>query len=193
MIIGDRESITFFEYTMDQLSLYQTVYQILNKTTPLRFDCGKLCGRACCQNLACDMETGEDSGMYLFPGEEQFLQTAAFLDIIPVFFEFSPGSPISLATCKGQCDRSFRPLACRIFPLTPYLTEKDILLIRIDPRSVPICPLAQDLERTNLHPDFINAVRKACRILITDPGIKDYVAGLSRMFDEYNHFLGEKF
>lgn len=175
---------------MEQLSLYQTAYQILNKTTPLRFDCGKLCNRACCQNLACDDEAGEDSGMYLFPGEEKLLQKAPFLDIIPVHFEFSPGSPIFLATCKGQCDRNLRPLACRIFPLTPYLTGKDILVIRMDPRAIPICPLAEDLERNKLHPDFVNTVRKACRLLVTDPLIKDYITGLSRMFDEYNHFLG---
>lgn len=175
---------------MDQLSLYQTAYQILNKPTPLRFDCGKLCGRACCQNLDCDTEAGEDSGMYLFPGEEMLLQSAAFLEIIPVHFEFSPGSPIFLATCKGRCDRNLRPLACRIFPLTPYLTEKDILVIRMDPRAIPICPLAQDPDRNNLHPDFVNNVRKTCRILIADPLIKDYITGLSRMFDEYNHFLG---
>ncbi len=182
---------------MDQFSLYQTAYQILNKSTPLRFDCGKLCNRACCQNLACDIEAGEDSGMYLFPGEEHMIQEAVskgapvFFDIIPVHFEFNPHIPISLATCKGQCDRNLRPLACRIFPLTPYLTEKDILVIRIDPRAIPICPLADDLKHNKLHPDFVNNVRKACRILITDPLIKDYIAGLSRMFDEYNHFRGE--
>lgn len=168
--------------------MYQTAYQIINKTTPLRFDCGKLCGGACCQNLPADEEAGEDSGMYLFPGEEKLLETAAFLEIIPVEFEFNPGSPIFLATCKGQCDRDLRPLACRIFPLTPYLTPKEILVIRIDPRAIPICPLAGEPDRNNLHPDFINAVRKTCRLLLSDPLIKEYITGLSRMFDELDHF-----
>ena len=175
---------------MDKISLYQTVYQILDKTTPLRFDCGKLCGRACCQNLPAGEEAGEDSGMYLFPGEEKALQAASFLNIIPVDFEFSPDSSIFLATCKGQCDRNLRPLACRIFPLAPYLTPKDILVIRMDPRAIPICPLAGEPDRNNLHPDFVNAVRKACRLLTGDSQIKAFITGLSRIFNELDRFHG---
>jgi hypothetical protein len=175
---------------MDPISLYQTVYQIINKATPLKFDCGKLCGQACCKNLPCDEEAGEDSGMYLFPGEEKLLESAPFLDITPVLFEFSPEIPIFLATCKGQCDRDLRPLACRIFPLSPYLTPKDILVIRIDPRAIPICPLAKDSDRNNLHSDFVNAVRKASQLIITHPPVKVYINGLSRMFDEYDQFHG---
>ena len=173
---------------MELNSLYQTAYDILNKSTPLRFDCGKLCRGVCCQNLADDIEAGENSGMYLFPGEEIMLQKAVFLDVIPVHFKFNTSTQILLATCNGMCVRNLRPLACRIFPLTPYLTQKDILVIRIDPRAIPICPLAEALDHSKLHPDFVEKVRKVFRMLITDPQIKSYIAGLSRLIDEFTNY-----
>jgi len=176
---------------MHPTSLYYLAYEILDKSTPLKFDCGALCGRACCQNLPADEEAGENSGMYLFPGEDLLLKDASFLDIIPAEFEFVENTQVLIATCNGKCDRSLRPLSCRIFPLTPYLTEKDILTIRIDPRAVPVCPLAEDGERDKLHPDFVQNVRKACRILCSDPAIKAFINDLSRSLDEIIRFTGK--
>lgn len=48
---------------MDQA--LRTAREIMCNITPLRFDCGRLCGAACC---APDEEG--DGGMLLFPGEE---------------------------------------------------------------------------------------------------------------------------
>ena len=42
-------------------------YEILGDLTPLKSNCGKLCGAACCESD----ETGEN-GMLLFPYEEWF-------------------------------------------------------------------------------------------------------------------------
>ena len=39
---------------------------LLEEVTPLRRDCGALCGAACCSSLE-----GEETGMLLFPGEEE--------------------------------------------------------------------------------------------------------------------------
>lgn len=50
---------------MTYRELYRQAYRILNDTTPLEVDCGQLCGARCCQS-----EGEEESGMYLFPGEE---------------------------------------------------------------------------------------------------------------------------
>ena len=46
--------------------IYKSIYRYWDDTTPLYGDCGKLCGKACCESD----ETDEDeTGMYLFPGE----------------------------------------------------------------------------------------------------------------------------
>ena len=39
--------------------------KILEEVTPLKADCGRVCGAACCASLE-----GEETGMLLFPGEE---------------------------------------------------------------------------------------------------------------------------
>ena len=74
---------------------------LIGERTPLRSDCGQLCGAACCQ----PDEDGQ-GGMYLFPGEEALLPGAGG-DFAPIY------------TCDGRCAREERPLACRIFPITP--------------------------------------------------------------------------
>ena len=78
---------------------------LIGERTPLQSDCGKLCGAACCQ----PDEDGQ-GGMYLFPGEETLLPGAGG-DFAPIY------------TCAGTCAREERPLACRIFPLTPVKKE----------------------------------------------------------------------
>ena len=37
----------------------------LNSVTPLKRDCGRVCGSRCCDSLE-----GEETGMLLFPGED---------------------------------------------------------------------------------------------------------------------------
>ncbi len=41
--------------------------EILAEVTPLKTDCGKVCGARCCRSLE-----GEETGMLLFPGEEAY-------------------------------------------------------------------------------------------------------------------------
>ena len=40
--------------------------ELLRDVTPLKTDCGKVCGARCCRSLE-----GEETGMLLFPGEEE--------------------------------------------------------------------------------------------------------------------------
>ncbi len=162
---------------MDRLEALKEAYDILNKVTPLRRDCGTLCNKACCDGGI------EDCGMYLFPGEEDLLKDqGSWLSIVPVD-KVMPG--LNLARCSGTCIRHMRPLSCRIFPLIPYLSQDDILLIKMDIRAKGICPLASEAEKKDLQPDFIRAVRKAAGILITVPEIKGFIFRISRMLDEY--------
>ena len=43
--------------------------ELLENVTPLKTDCGKVCGGRCCRPLE-----AEETGMLLFPGEEDFYE-----------------------------------------------------------------------------------------------------------------------
>jgi hypothetical protein len=47
--------------------LYKKAYRLLEHSTPLKFDCGQLCGSRCCSG-------GNEAGMCLYPGEETMLE-----------------------------------------------------------------------------------------------------------------------
>ncbi len=160
--------------------LYNQVYQLLNKVTPLNTDCGRECRKACCQGEETDF------GMYLFPGEEIMQSESDFLYLKPVTIN---GNQVLLAICNGECDRNKRPLACRIFPLTPYFTKKGILTIIIDPGAFQVCPLAREMGRNDLNPDFVKKVRQVCQLLIKNERIKNFIEEQSRLLDELKDML----
>ena len=80
--------------------LYTEINRIIGDKTPLRKDCGQICGGECCKG-------DSDTGMLLFPGEE------TTLNIIEK-------NGVRLAVCDGTCSRDERPLSCMIFPFFPY-------------------------------------------------------------------------
>ena len=116
---------------MDAKKIYKHLYKLLEKATPIGVDCGQLCNGACCEG---DGETG----MYLFPFEEQMYNgTEEWLEIYDSDFIFK-GKPVKIAICNGTCNRKKRPLSCRIFPLFKIDGE-----LKNDPRAVHVCPLAK--------------------------------------------------
>lgn len=162
-----------------QKKLYLKTYCILERVTPLKYDCGSLCNKACCDG------GDEDLGMYLFPGEELLLSDLSYFRITPTDIQLDNGSSVLLANCDGNCERRFRPLSCRIFPLTPYLTYRGTLTLEMDIRATGICPLANGKTAPPLQPDFIRAVRRSIRMLAEDPEIFNFIQILSRILDEY--------
>ena len=60
-------------FLMDDVRRWKAVYRLLNQVETEVFDCGTLCGSACC---AC-AGNREEMGIYLFPGEHLLLQEAA--------------------------------------------------------------------------------------------------------------------
>ena len=92
--------------------------------------------------------------MYLFPGEEALLPGAGG-DFAPIY------------TCEGACALGGRPLACRIFPLTPVKKERG-WGVKMDVRARAMCPLARSGTR-GLDPEFVRAVREAVRLIAQDP------------------------
>ncbi|MBE6754965.1 MAG: hypothetical protein E7555_00675 [Ruminococcaceae bacterium] len=125
------------------------VYRILEDVTPLKTDCGLLCGGECCKG-------DDNTGMILFPGEEKFLENSEEF----VIKKTTDGKNILI--CGGRCNRNKRPISCRIFPLFPMIVDGRIYVID-DPRASGICPLIFD--EMKLRRSFERKVAKAGKIL----------------------------
>ena len=152
---------------------------MLECLTPLKEDCGRLCGAACCR---CD-EDGQ-GGVYLFPGEE------ALYGDLPEGFSLTRDDAVlpgmTLLTCQGRCERSLRPLSCRLFPLTPVLVTEngqEKLKVRMDPRAFAVCPLCEQGIR-GMAPEFGQAALQAARILCQCEEHKRYFRALARYFEQ---------
>ena len=125
---------------------------LLETVTPLESDCGRVCDGRCCR--AAD---GHE-GMLRFPGETAdgfAVKTTAAGD--------------RRCVCDGTCDRSKRPLACRMFPLFPTVGEDGRVRAVYDARAFGVCPLVHQCAHVPLRRDFVRAVRRAGRILMSDP------------------------
>ena len=114
---------------------YLYLYKKLNHRTPLKGNCGVLCGGRCCSDEDC-----EELGMYLFPGEEELFINEPGFRVEESEFEVN-GKKTAILFCDGTCDRRKRPLSCRIFPLFPYVTATGELTVVKDIRSKSVCPL----------------------------------------------------
>lgn len=165
--------------TLDTKTFYTKLYKMLEDVTPLTVDCGKLCDGACCA------VTDEVTGMYLFPGE------VVMYNPMPVWgelhdndFEYDGGKKISLFTCPGSCDRSLRPLACRIFPLVPYAKRGEKLKIVMDIRGRGMCPLASAMKIEDLDPLFVERVTSAMNLCMKVRETREFIYSLSEILDE---------
>lgn len=159
--------------------LYTMAYDALGDATPISADCGLLCGRACCR-------VEEDiTGMYLFPEENvMFRDLPKYMKLYDTDFEYDYGRYADLLTCDGHCERDRRPLACRIFPLLPYLRGDGVCEIIVDPRGKGVCPMARTMTLDDFEPDFVDGVRRAANILLRNPQSRRFIEALSRQIDE---------
>ena len=171
---------------MNSAYIYLQIYRLFDSATPLKFDCGKLCKSACCQ--------GDDSGMYLFPGEESVykLLSPDWAKIEKSDFEYEYGGKtkkVPLLVCNGCCDRFVRPLACRIFPLTPYVDKNGKLTVIMDPRAKAVCPISRELDVDELADGFERRVKKAFLPLMKNPEFREFMKAYSEYLDEFQRFF----
>ena len=141
---------------MESLDAVLSARKLLRSVTPLRRDCGRVCGGACCQSD----EDGQ-GGMLLFPGEEKL-----YADLPPGFSlekndQVLPGA--LLLVCSGSCDRDARPLSCRLFPLLPIRGGAVL-----DRRAWAVCPLMAS-GIAGLNGDFVRTVTAAGDLLYACP------------------------
>lgn len=153
-------------------------YTLLQDVTPLRVDCGQVCGGVCCR------DTGDDNGMLLFPGEREFLTR---------HFPASAFHPTAnggwLLVCDGRCDRRYRPLSCRIFPLFPLLEQEGRVRCVIDPRAWRVCPLARVAEEVCFDKAFVRRVRRVGRLLAADDACRRFLQEQTLQLQEWGRLL----
>jgi hypothetical protein len=166
---------------------YERLYDLLSDAAPLEYDCGILCGRACCQG-------GRDLGIYLFPGEEQLFTGAEDWLVWQVqkvkFYDFPPSweGTVNFINCTKPCPRERRPLQCRFYPLAPHVLADGSLLIIMDPVPVPYsCPLIT--QKLTLRSQFVQRVYEAWKILLEDSKIRDLVVWDSRERESRPDFI----
>ncbi len=154
--------------------LISKAYELLERVTPLRYDCGKLCGGRCCKG-------DDNTGMWLFPYEEDVLKGIDGFEII----DCDGNLGYKMVVCSGSCNRKTRPLACRIYPYFPMITENGYDT-RADIRGISGCPVLYN----NIKPDykFIRQVRKVARLFDRDKELRSYLKNINTMLDEISNF-----
>ncbi len=161
--------------------IYKSIYKYYGETTPLLVDCGKLCNGACCES-----DDNEETGMYLFPGEEKLFYNNPDFKIIPSEFEY--GSKFAnILICKGRCQRENRPLSCRIFPVIPYIKNNNTKLI-FDPRAKSVCPLTELTDFSQLDREFIRKTENVIRLLMKFSETRIFLESLTDILDDYLKF-----
>lgn len=141
-----------------KLILLKKAYSLLDDITPLKYNCGILCGAKCCKN--CFTDSTEISGMLLLPCEDLLYEHS------PCTVKESQDGKILI--CNGNCNRHMRPFSCRIFPYYACISKDGTITLKSDPRAFNICPVA--LKKKGARHSVIfhrNAIR-AVRILMKD-------------------------
>ena len=166
---------------------WKAIYRLLDRVSPIERDCGLLCGAVCC---TCG-ESGDELGIYLYPGEHKIhnkkddwlewtVEAAEDYD-----FPDSWTGPVYFVKCKTPpvCPRKKRPCQCRTYPLAPYISEDGILEMVYNDEQLPYsCPLID--REIPLNDDFVKATYTVWSHLIRDPLIYDLVEMDSRARDE---------
>ncbi len=160
---------------------------LLCDVTPLKTDCGRLCGAACCQPATAD---GQPSGMYLFPGEQSLYgPDQAWAQVMPTDWEIE-NRAVPLLVCEGTCPREERPLACRLFPLSARIDARqgsEGFFLKLDPRAWPVCPLMPH-GLPALDPAFVAASRTALALLWACPEHRAFLRALDALLAQYESF-----
>lgn len=156
--------------------------EMLEKVTPLKGDCGRVCGAACCRPDG----TGR-GGMLLFPGEEALY--APWPDWARLeeagIFPWTAGA--EAAGVPGRVPaRLERPLACRLFPLTPVAREEGAG-VDMDVRAWAVCPLMEH-GRRGLNPAFVRAAEEAARLLWEEPACRRFIRALTAHLEAWRSF-----
>ena len=150
------------------------IYAAIGDTTPLKTDCGSLCGAACCQP-----DADGQGGVALLPGEAELLEGIAWGSI-----QRDEAMDAPMLVCSGPCERDKRPFLCRVFPLCPVTGKSGDWTVRMDARARAVCPLAGSGLRA-LDPEFVRGAARAARKLAEDPEGEAFLTRWSKIEAEF--------
>ena len=88
--------------------LIRRAYAAIEDKTPMKTDCGLLCGAACC-----GVDADGQGGVCLMGPEKEALQDISWGRI-----DHDSHMDAPMLMCTAMCERSLRPFLCRIFPVT---------------------------------------------------------------------------
>ena len=114
--------------------------------------------------------------MRLFPHEESVLDVKTTDD------------GIRLAVCSGSCDRTKRPLACKIFPFFPTIDDDSKIYVELDYRAYRLCPMVEHSDELLFDPQFLDAVEKVGYLLAEDEECKKFLYDSTEEIDTYYSF-----
>lgn len=169
-------------YLMDDVKNWRAVYRLLDRVQTEMYDCGTLCGNACCLSGWEDSE----NGIFLLPGEHLLLQeedpegkwyTWETYTKEEVEFPDSWTGPVYFVKCTTPpgCRRDIRPLQCRTFPLKPVIGENGVLeMIWSDDELPYACPLIEG--NFPIRDDYYKATYTVWSHLLRDRRIFDLVS-----------------
>ncbi len=169
------QNTTSYDWSKMSKKIIESAYKMIGGLTPLKNDCGRLCGSACCHS---------EGYMLLFPYEEELLSERGF----KIFQkELAVYGAVQALTCNGACDREMRPLSCRIFPLAPKFIEGELFL-RIDPRARRVCSLSHK-SILSFDKEFTNIIKKTLNMMCHDDRMSRYLEAISNIADKYQDIL----
>ncbi|MCR4755954.1 MAG: hypothetical protein K5868_10615 [Lachnospiraceae bacterium] len=164
---------------MLSIDRYREIYRILDSSAPAVYDCGTLCGAACCNGASF---ANEESYIYLLPGEMDYLESVG-CELKAVKEKHSDhnlpkswGEYVYVAHCPGknECKREVRPIQCRTFPLQPYISPDGEFKMILCNSDLPYsCPFIEG--EVAVSEDFHRTAYEAWSILIEDDKIRDLV------------------
>ena len=157
----------------DYNKMYKKIFRILGDLTPLKADCGKVCGGACCKS------DEHSIGMRLFPFEESTLPVKVTED------------GVRLVVCEGTCNREDRPLSCRIFPFFPTVDERGRVYVEPDYRGARLCPMIEHMDDIVFDRRFFAAVKKVGKILAKNKECLRFLQESTEETDTYKAFLSK--
>ena len=162
---------------MKATEFYTYAYSLFDDVTPLPVDCGQLCDAACCKG-------DDETGMYLFPFENMMFEYCGDNFKIEQSEFICGGKNVDILLCEPFCNRETRPLACRIFPLVPYIDKNGVFDVVMDKRGRYMCPLATAMTKDDLDGEFVRRVTYISKLMMKIPQFKEFIYEQSRLIDE---------
>ena len=130
--------------------------------------------------------------MYLYPNEEElYLKNVNFGKVFESDFTYEYEGQekiVKIFICHKPCNRDFRPLACRIFPFTPYIYDEENeekIEIILDSRADRMCPLSINAEKIKFDDKFLDKLAECFSLCLENEEFYAFVKAQSELINDF--------